>query len=72
MELAEGYRRSLRLNIFSLFSSGSHLVNRSGTILAIFVDFSFSSMGGHLVYPSGLFLAILVGSHLGNVPIKFE
>ena len=37
-----------------------------------FKDFSFSSMGGHLVYPSGIFLAILVGSHLGNIPIKFE
>ena len=29
-------------------------------------------MGGHLVYPSGIFLAILVGSHLGNIPMKFE
>ena len=37
-----------------------------------FKDFSFSSMGGHLVYPSGIFLAILVGSHLGNIPMKFE
>ena len=34
--------------------------------------FSFSSMGGHLVYPSRIFLAILVGSHLGNIPMKFE
>ena len=38
----------------------------------MFKDFSFSSMGGHLVYPSGIFLAILVGSHLGNIPMKFE
>ena len=37
-----------------------------------FKDFSFSSMGGHLVYPSGMILAILVGSHLGNIPMKFE
>ena len=37
-----------------------------------FKDFSFSSMGGHLVYPSGIFFAILVGSHLGNIPMKFE
>ena len=29
-------------------------------------------MGGHLVYPSVIFLAILVGSHLGNIPMKFE
>ena len=34
---------------FSIFSSGSHLVNRSETILAI-----------------------LVGSHVGNIPMKFE
>ena len=38
----------------------------------MFKDFSFSSMGGHLVYLSGIFLAILVGSHLGNIPMKFE
>ena len=38
----------------------------------MFKDFSFSSMDGHLVYPSGIFLAILVGSHLGNIPMKFE
>ena len=37
-----------------------------------FKDFSFSSMGGHLIYPSGIFLAILVGSHLGNIHMKFE
>ena len=37
-----------------------------------FKDFSFSSMGGHLVYPSIMILAILVGSHLGNIPMKFE
>ena len=29
-------------------------------------------MGGHFVYPSRIFLAILVGSHLGNIPLKFE
>ena len=29
-------------------------------------------MGGHLIYSSGIFLAILVGSHLGNIPMKFE
>ena len=29
-------------------------------------------MGGHLVYLSTIFLAILVGSHLGNIPMKFE
>ena len=29
-------------------------------------------MGGHLVYLSRKYLAILVGSHLGNIPMKFE
>ena len=35
-------------------------------------DVSNFSSGGHLVYGSGTILAILVGSHLGNIPIKFE
>ena len=38
----------------------------------MFKDFSFSSMGGHLFYPSRIFSAILVGSYLGNIPMKFE
>ena len=29
-------------------------------------------MCGHFVYRSGTILAILVGSHLGNIPMKFE
>ena len=37
-----------------------------------FKDFSIFSSGGHLVYRSGTILAILVGSHLGNIPMKFE
>ena len=37
-----------------------------------FKDFSIFSSGGHLVYRSRMILAILVGSHLGNIPIKFE
>ena len=37
-----------------------------------FKDFSVYSSGGHLVYQSGTILAILVGSHLGNIPMKFE
>ena len=37
-----------------------------------FKDFSIFSSGGHLVYRSGTILAILVGSHLGNMPMKFE
>ena len=28
--------------------------------------------GGHFVYRSGTILAILVGSHLSNIPEKFE
>ena len=35
-------------------------------------DVSNFSSGGHLVYRSGTILAILVGSHLGNIPMKFE
>ena len=38
----------------------------------MFKDFSIFSSGGHLVYWSGTVLAILVGSHLGNIPMKFE
>ena len=38
----------------------------------MFKDFSFFSSGGHLVYPNETILAILVGSHLGNIPMKFE
>ena len=38
----------------------------------MFKDFSISSNGGHLVYWSGITLATLVGSHLGNIPMKFE
>ena len=37
-----------------------------------FKDFSIFSSGGNLVYRSGTILAILVGSHLGNIPMKFE
>ena len=38
----------------------------------MFEDFSILSSGGHLVYRSGMILAILVGSHVGNIPMKFE
>ena len=38
----------------------------------MFKDFSIFSSGGRLVYRSGMILAILVGSHLGNIPLKFE
>ena len=38
----------------------------------MFKDFFISSYGGHLVYQSRTILAILVGSHLGNIPLKFE
>ena len=34
--------------------------------------FSIFSSGSHLVYRSGTILAILIGSHLGNIPMKFE
>ena len=35
-------------------------------------DFSIFSSGGHLVYLSRTILAILVGSDLGNNPMKFK
>ena len=38
----------------------------------MFKDFSNFSCGGHLVYRSGRIIAILVGSYLGNIPMKFE
>ena len=38
----------------------------------MFKDFSIFSSGGHLVYRSKTILPILVGSHLGNIPMKFE
>ena len=38
----------------------------------MFKDFSILSSGGHLVYRSKTVSAILVGSHLGNIPMKFE
>ena len=37
-----------------------------------FKDFSIFNSGSHLVYRRGPILAILVGSHLGNIPMKFE
>ena len=38
----------------------------------MFKDFSISTYGGHLVFQSGTILSILVGSHLGNIRMKFE
>ena len=38
----------------------------------MFKDFSIFSSGGHFVYRSRTILVILVGSHLGNIPMKFE
>ena len=38
----------------------------------MFKGSSIFSSGGHLVYRSGTILAILVGSHLHNIPVKFE
>ena len=38
----------------------------------MFKDLSIFSSGGHLVYQSGTILAILVGSYLGNIPMKLE
>ena len=38
----------------------------------MFKNLSIFSSGSHLVYRSGTIFAILVGSHLGNIPMKFE
>ena len=38
----------------------------------MFKGFSISTYGGHLVYLSGMILVFLIGSHLGNIPMKFE
>ena len=38
----------------------------------MFKYFFIFSSGGHLVYRSEAILAVLVGSHLGNIPVKFE
>ena len=38
----------------------------------MYKDFSIFSSGGHLVYRSRTISAILVGSHLGNISMKFE
>ena len=38
----------------------------------MFKAFSTFSSGDHLVYQSGKILAFLVGSHLCNIPVKFE
>ena len=37
-----------------------------------FKHFSIFSNGGHLVYRSEKILVILVGSHVGNISMKFE
>ena len=37
-----------------------------------FKIFLYFRSGGHFVFWSGMFLAILVGSHLGNIPVKSE
>ena len=34
--------------------------------------FSIFSSSAHLVYRSGTIFAILVGSYLGNIPMKFK
>ena len=38
----------------------------------MFKFFSIFSSGSRLVYPSKMILALLVGSHLGNIPMKYE
>ena len=38
----------------------------------MFKIFSTFSSGGHLVYWSGTILAVWDGSHLSNIPVKFE
>ena len=52
----------------------SHWPKGSGGVsfFGNYQQFSIFSSGGHLVYRSGASLAILVGSHLGNIPVKFK
>ena len=38
----------------------------------MFKDFFIFSSGGHHVYLGRTILTILVGSHRGNIPMKFE
>ena len=38
----------------------------------MFKNFSIFSSCGHLVYRRETVLALLLGSHLGNIPMKFE
>ena len=38
----------------------------------MFKYFSIFSSGSHLVYRRETVLAILLGSHQGNIPMKFE
>ena len=38
----------------------------------MFKYFSIFSSGGHLVYRSETIFSFLLGSHLGNIPMKFE
>ena len=38
----------------------------------MFKDFSILSSSSHLVYRNRTFLAFMVGSHLCNIPMKFE
>ena len=63
----------------SMFSSDGHFFHQSRFILVeshlsyiSYQDFSFFSFGGHFVYRSNNILAIFPGSHLGNIPEKFE
>ena len=52
----------------------SHWLKGSGGVsfYGNYPRFSIFSSGGHFVHRSETVLAILVGSHLGNIPMKFE
>ena len=53
--------------LYSLYGTGLRVKEEFA-----FKDFSIFSSSAHFVYRSKIILAILVGSHLGNTPVKFE
>ena len=76
------FRRRSSLKVFSIFSSGGHLVQRSGTVWAIFVDSNlgnipvklFQNLSTDLAEEvvKSLFLFIALAAILFNVAELFE
>ena len=63
--LVEGHPRNISVKLFeNCFFLALEEIS--------FKCFSILSSGSHLVYRSGTNLSNLVGSHLGNIPVKSE